>query len=103
MVIHKGCLATICLRCAKGDEVIKHFENVQFSAFSHLAFPLCGNKLWASSATNPSDSFQEICIWCGSKHDNIHLLLFITRKYTIINANLKLNAKIHSFYSIDIR
>ena len=32
----------------------------------------------------------------------IHLLLFITRKYTIIDANLKLiNAKIHSFYSID--
>ena len=34
---------------------------------------------------------------------NIHLLLFITRKYTIINASLKLtNAKIHSFYSINI-
>ena len=33
----------------------------------------------------------------------LHLLLFITRKYTIISANLKLvNAKIHSFYSIDI-
>ena len=35
----------------------------------------------------------------------LHLLLLITRKYTrtIINANLKLiNAKIHSFYSIDI-
>ena len=32
------------------------------------------------------------------------LLLFITKKYTIINANLKLiNAKIHSFYSIDIQ
>ena len=32
-----------------------------------------------------------------------HLLMFITRKYTIINANLKLvNAKMHSFYSIDI-
>ena len=34
---------------------------------------------------------------------DVHLLLFITRKYTIINANLKLiNVKIHSFYSIDI-
>ena len=33
----------------------------------------------------------------------LHLLLFITRRYTIINANLKLiNAKIHSFYSIDV-
>ena len=33
----------------------------------------------------------------------LHLLLLITRKYTIINANLKLkNAKIHSIYSIDI-
>ena len=33
----------------------------------------------------------------------LHLLLFITRKYTIINANPKLiNAKIHSFYSIGI-
>ena len=33
----------------------------------------------------------------------LHLLLFISRKYTIINANLKLiNVKIHSFYSIDI-
>ena len=33
----------------------------------------------------------------------IHLLPLITRKYTIINANLKLiNAKIHSCYSIDI-
>ena len=33
----------------------------------------------------------------------VHLLLFITRKYTIINANLKLiNAKINSFYSMDI-
>ena len=33
----------------------------------------------------------------------LHLLLFITRKYTIINANLKLiNAKLHSFYSVDI-
>ena len=33
----------------------------------------------------------------------IHLWLFITRKQTIVNANLKLiNAKIHSFYSIDI-
>ena len=32
-----------------------------------------------------------------------HLLLFIERKYTIINANLKLiNEKIHSFYWIDI-
>ena len=29
---------------------------------------------------------------------------YIARKYTIINANLKLiNAKIHLFYSIDIR
>ena len=33
----------------------------------------------------------------------VHLLLFITRKYTSINANLKLiNSKIHSFYLIDI-
>ena len=33
----------------------------------------------------------------------LHLLLFITRKYTIINAHLKvINTKIHSFYSIDI-
>ena len=33
----------------------------------------------------------------------LHLSLFITKKYTIINANLQLiNAKIHSFYSIDI-
>ena len=33
----------------------------------------------------------------------IHLLLFITRKYTLNNANLKLtNAKIRSFYSTDI-
>ena len=33
----------------------------------------------------------------------VRLLLFITRKYTIINTNLKLiNAKIHSFYSIHI-
>ena len=33
----------------------------------------------------------------------VHLLLSITRKYTIINANLKLiNAKVHSFYSIYI-
>ena len=33
----------------------------------------------------------------------IHLLLFITRKYTIINAKLRLtNAEIHSFYSMDI-
>ena len=33
----------------------------------------------------------------------VHLLLFITRKYSIINADLKLiNAKIHSFYSVDI-
>ena len=32
----------------------------------------------------------------------VHLLLLITRKYTIISANLKLNAKIHSFYLIDI-
>ena len=33
----------------------------------------------------------------------LHLLLFITRKYTIIYAKLKLvNAKIHSFYSINI-
>ena len=33
----------------------------------------------------------------------LHFLLFITSKYTIINANLKLiNAKIHSFYSTDI-
>ena len=33
----------------------------------------------------------------------IHLLLFVTRKYTIISGNLKLiNAKIYSFYSIDI-
>ena len=32
----------------------------------------------------------------------LHLLLFIARKYTIINANLKLiNAKIHSFYPVD--
>ena len=30
----------------------------------------------------------------------IHLLLFITRKYTIINAKVKLvDAKIYSFYS----
>ena len=35
---------------------------------------------------------------------DLHTLLqFITRKYTIIDANLKLiNAKIHSCYSIDI-
>ena len=34
----------------------------------------------------------------------IHLLLFITRKYTIINANLEvINAKIRSFYPIDIQ
>ena len=34
---------------------------------------------------------------------SLHLLLFITREYTIINANLKLiNAKIHLFHSIDI-
>ena len=33
----------------------------------------------------------------------LHLLLFITRKYTIIDTDLKLiNAKIHSSYSIDI-
>ena len=33
----------------------------------------------------------------------VHLLLFITRKYTIINADPKLlNPKIHSFYLIDI-
>ena len=33
----------------------------------------------------------------------LHLLLFITRKYTVINANVKLiNSKIHSLYSIDI-
>ena len=33
----------------------------------------------------------------------LHLLLFISRKYTIINAHLKLiNAKLHSFYSVDI-
>ena len=33
----------------------------------------------------------------------LHLLLFIIRKYTIINVNLKLiNEKIHSFYSIDV-
>ena len=33
----------------------------------------------------------------------VHLSLFITRKYIIINSNLKLiNAKILSFYSIDI-
>ena len=32
-----------------------------------------------------------------------HLLLFFSRKYSIINANLKLiNTKIHSFYSIGI-
>ena len=35
--------------------------------------------------------------------ERIHFLLFITRKYTVINANLELiNAKIHSFYLLDI-
>ena len=33
----------------------------------------------------------------------LHLLLFITSKYIVINAYLKLiNAKVHSFYSIHI-
>ena len=39
---------------------------------------------------------------CSNNTLALHLLLFITRKYTIINANLKLiNAKVHSFYSIN--
>ena len=38
-----------------------------------------------------------------TKLSNYTFLLFITRKYSVINANLKLiNAKIHSFCSIDI-
>ena len=37
------------------------------------------------------------------EHFNYTFLLFVSRKYTIINANLKLvNTKIHSFYSIEI-
>ena len=33
----------------------------------------------------------------------VHVLMSISRKYTIINANLELiNSKIHSFYRIDI-
>ena len=61
--------------------------------------------------------FEQIKLFLTSTHNNIdvlsltetflqpkvHLLLFITSKNTIINANLKLiNAKIHSFYSMDI-
>ena len=42
-------------------------------------------------------------IYCMSLNHQIHLLLFITRKYTIINVNVKLiNAKTRSFYLIYI-
>ena len=50
----------------------------------------CSGWRWYTSSKN----YQAI---------KLHLLQFITRKYSVINANLKLiNAKIHSFYSIDI-
>ena len=50
--------------------------------------------------------WNQVFTWQSEKSNEcyiIHFLLFITRKYTIINAHLKLiNGKIHSFYSIDI-
>ena len=42
-------------------------------------------------------------VFKSSGQTKLHLFLFITRKYTVIKANLKfINAKIHSFYSINI-
>ena len=51
----------------------------------------------------PIHSKGTVAIFCIVQYLEFHLLLFITRKYTIINANLKLiNAKIHSFYPTEI-
>ena len=47
--------------------------------------------------------FGRITLQVIDQNMRVYLLLFITKKYTIIHANLKLiNAKIHSFYSVDI-
>ena len=76
------------------------------NAFEKDFFKLMNNSVYASSMllvllVYPSAMFMRVNY--GSSVSYLHLLLFITRKYTIINANVKLiNAKIHSFYSIDI-
>ena len=60
-------------------------------------------KMWKFQIfrTSMSPDQQEERVFVGAF--GVHLLLSITRKYTIINANLEvINAKIHSFYLVDI-
>ena len=90
-----------CKECRKlklhGGRCLIHVR--QFPTHDPRIPQISGNKTTVSHISNGKSILNFVLAPCYV----IQLLLFITRKYSIINANLKfVNAKIHLFYSIDI-
>ena len=96
----------ICLRNLIPEKAKRQIDKA--AIFPHLTYCHLSWHFCRASDRRKIERVQEralrvVFIARVLSYEQLYLLLFITRKYTIINANLKLiTAKIHSFCSIDI-